>query len=70
MKLDEYLKIQSLNHKEFAEMIGVTRGLVTHIINGRRNASIKVSVKITEITKGLVTAVDLYNPEANRKKSE
>ena len=67
MKLAEYLKFHGLTHEAFAKMIGVTRPLVTHIINGRKNPSIKILLKIAEVTKGDVTAIDLYNPEAHLK---
>ena len=64
MKLVKYLKVNGLTHKKFAEMIGVTRPLVTYIVNERKNPSINVIVRIEQVTEGKVTAKDLFNPEA------
>lgn len=64
MKLREYLKLKSISQQEFADRIGVTRPLVTLIVNGKKNPSINVVVRIEEETQGLVKLSDLFNPEA------
>jgi transcriptional regulator with XRE-family HTH domain len=63
MKLRDYLKKHNQTQDEFAKMVGVTRPLITQIISGRKNPSIKVLMKITELTDGEVTPVDLYNSD-------
>ena len=75
MKLAEYLRKNNITHGEFACMVGVQRPHITHILNGRKNPSIELAVRIEDATNGKVTLKDLMNPEApsrlkKRKKDE
>lgn len=65
MKLAEYLKQNKISHAAFAKKVGVSRPLITRISNRKRNPSIRILVKICELTNGAVTAPELYNPELN-----
>lgn len=60
MKLAEYLKKYNLTHEKFADMIGVTRPLVTRLVNKRTNPSSQVVKRIELVTKGEVLFSDLY----------
>lgn len=65
MKLAEYLKQNLITHEAFAKKVGVSRALITRIANRKKNPSVRLVVKITQLTSGVVTASDLYNPEIN-----
>ena len=64
MKLSEYLKLKNLTHEKFAKMVGVTRPLITHIINQKRNPSVKLVLQIEKITEGMVKVEDLFCPDS------
>ena len=64
MKLAEYLKKHGLTHEQFAVQVGVSRPVITIMINGRKNPSARLIKKIQDETNGEVTFEDLYNPEA------
>lgn len=71
MKLAEYLKINNLTQEAFAEIVGVTRPIITDIVNRKRNASVQMVKRIKEATEGQVTFEDLYLSEApSRLKKE
>lgn len=67
MQLKEYLKVHGITHEKFAQMIEVTRPLVTNIANHKINPSIVVIVQIEKATDGLVSAQDLFNPDLPSK---
>ena len=58
MKLKEYLKINNIKAKDFAEKIGVTPAYVTLIHQGKRWPRVDLMRRITEATDGQVTAND------------
>ncbi len=64
MKLLDYLKSQSLTHKEFGEKVGVSQAHITQIISGVKNPSIQLINRINSITNGEVTSLDLVHPNA------
>ena len=64
MKLSEYLKLNRMTQVKFAEIVGVSRPLITHIISCRRSPSVKLILQIEKVTKGMVKAEDLLNPDA------
>jgi transcriptional regulator with XRE-family HTH domain len=64
MKLGQYLKQKGLTQAKFAEMVEVTRPLITQIIGGIKNPSLFLAKRIEKATNGLVTTDDLLNPEA------
>ena len=59
MTLEQYFKLNNLDDKQFAKMLGVSRVHVHYLLTGQRNASDKLKLKIKEITKGDVTPNDL-----------
>ena len=64
MKLSKYLKLHGLTHKEFADMVGVSRPTITIILNGHKNPSPLLTKTIQEITKGEVSFDDLFSLKA------
>lgn len=64
MRLSEYLKETKLTQEEFAALVGVTRPFITNILNGKRNPSIQLAIRIDEVTNGKVPLKDLLHPEA------
>jgi DNA-binding transcriptional regulator YdaS (Cro superfamily) len=59
MNLDQYLKSRALSQTEFAEVLGVTRGIVSHWIGGRAPVPAERAADIERATRGVVTRMDL-----------
>lgn len=59
MQLREYLKKEKITQEQFAEMIGVTQGIVTRWCRGAI-PRIELMTKILVATQGKVTANDFY----------
>jgi DNA-binding transcriptional regulator YdaS (Cro superfamily) len=59
MTIKEYLKTAKIGRQEFAHQAGTTLGYLSHIINGRRQPSIKLASKIIHASRGNVTLADL-----------
>ena len=68
MKLSEYLRINKISHKDFAQKIGVTRSFITNVLNKKRNPSLKLCLKIEAETKGKVKTKELFNPNVPPQK--
>lgn len=60
MKLNEYLQKNKLTQVEFAKIIGVTKPVISRIVNRKKNVSIQVIKRIEEATKGEVQFSDIY----------
>lgn len=59
MKLETYLKENSLSQKAFGESIGSSQSAVTHWINGRYKVPPEKWLAIEKVTDGQVTRADL-----------
>lgn len=70
MKLADYLKKNALTHENFSKRVGVTRPVITQIIGGKRNPSLKLVKRIEEETNGEVGFHDLFNPDVPSKRRE
>jgi len=68
MNLSEYLKINGISHEVFAQKIGVTRSFITNVLNGKRNPSLKLCLKIEAATKRKVKTKELFNPNVPSQK--
>lgn len=44
---------------EAAKRLGISRGMVDHIVNGIRGVSVKVAQKVSEHTNGLIALHEL-----------
>ena len=60
MTLSEYLKEQSIDHRQFAQRIGVSVEAARRYAIGERIPDKKRMAKIVLATGGLVTANDFY----------
>ena len=60
MNLSAFLDKHQLTHQQFADMIGVTRPLVTALVNKKANPSSPVTRRIEIVTNGEVLFSDLY----------
>jgi DNA-binding transcriptional regulator YdaS (Cro superfamily) len=60
MQLSEFLKKNQITHEKFAELIGVSRTLVTQLVNKRTNTSPQVVRRIEIVTGGEVLFSDLF----------
>jgi len=68
MKLADYLKKNDLTHENFSKKVGVTRPVITQILGGKRNPSLKLVKRIEEETNGEVGFHDLFNPDVPSKR--
>ena len=67
MKLADYLAKNGLTHDDFSKKVGVTRPMITFLVNRRKNPSLKLVKRIEDATKGEVSFHDLFNPDAISK---
>ena len=64
MELKQYLKINNLTSKKFAELIGVNKISISRYINGTRFPNKKILKKICDVTNSSI------NPEDFLKKKK
>jgi len=64
MKLADWLKEHRISRTEFAGMIGVSRGRITHLCDGSY-PSISTAERIAKATDGAVTANDFMRLEGD-----
>ncbi|MEJ9962469.1 helix-turn-helix transcriptional regulator [Escherichia albertii] len=55
MKLGEYLHHSRITQKKFAEIVGTTQGMVSHVITGRAKLTGKKILRWCEATGWVVT---------------
>jgi|JI102314A1RNA_FD_contig_51_4578784_length_542_multi_17_in_0_out_0_1 predicted transcriptional regulator len=67
MKLKEYLEKQSITHKNFGKMIGVSQPFVTCMVSGIRIPSLTLMQRIIESTNGEVNVGDFFNHDTPSK---
>lgn len=60
MQFNEYLVSRFPTRREAAAFFGVTPGLVSHWLNGRRRPSPKLAAEIVSKTNGEVTFEHIY----------
>lgn len=72
MKLDEYLKNQSMTKTAFGAVVGVSQSHISNISWGKKQPSIKLAKKIEEATDGKVSVIELLdiNISFNKKSKE
>lgn len=63
MKLLDWLEINGLSIKDFAEGIGYTRGHVSAIIHRHRNATPEIAKRIEIATQGMITREQMLYPD-------
>ncbi|RVQ08889.1 XRE family transcriptional regulator [Sinorhizobium meliloti] len=59
-------KSRKLSQCELASEVGVSRWMVNRIERGERNPSLKLAIRVQEITGGLVTAKDFAGREVRQ----
>ncbi|ENX6954544.1 helix-turn-helix domain-containing protein, partial [Escherichia coli] len=55
MNLGEYLHHSGITQKHFAEIVGVTQGMVSHVITGRAKLTGEKILRWCEATSWIVT---------------
>lgn len=60
MNLADYLSHQALSQQDFADLIGVTQGMVYQWVRGKTPVSPAKSVLIEKVTQGVVGRKDLH----------
>lgn len=60
MNLSDYLSHKALSQQEFADLIGVSQGMVYQWVRGKTPVSPPKAVRIERMTEGLVTRKDLH----------
>lgn len=61
MNLKDYLSSLTMTDAEFGGKIGVSQSQVSRIKNGKTAPSLAVIVAIEKVTKGKVSAKDIYD---------
>lgn len=64
MKLQDFLKENSLTHAAFAEMVGVRQATINRYVRGERFPSPDMIKTIQKVTAGRVAVADWYDAEA------
>jgi len=54
MTLDEYLKLNSVSFRGFAKLVSVDHSAIFRYAKGKATPSLKVALKIVEVTEGMV----------------
>lgn len=57
-KLKEYLIKNKIKQINFAKQIGISKGMISLIVNGLANPSLKTSIKIQKATNNEVQPID------------
>lgn len=60
MRIPDYLTSVGLSQGDFAGLLGVTQGQVSHWITGRSRMLLDTALKIEKITKGAVTVQECF----------
>ena len=67
MDLKDYLDSRNISIKEFSDMIKVSANAVSNYLHKRRAPTLKIALKIQEVTKNRVTFQDLLTGWKGRK---
>ena len=59
MDIDQYIKSAGITRIQFAEMVGVSEGMVGHWITGRYRVAAERCLRVESATNGAVTRHDL-----------
>lgn len=70
MKIKYALKEMGITQKTLANMVSVHPVYLNSVINGRRNASVKLALRIEQATGGAVTLRELLFPDREDSSSE
>ena len=63
-KLKEYLIKNKIKQIKFAKQIGISKGMISLIVNGLANPSLKTIIKIQKATNNEVQPIDFYMEES------
>ena len=64
-KLKKYLIKNKIKQINFAKQIGVSKGMISLIVNGLANPSLKTSIKIQQATNNEVQPIDFQKLKEN-----
>jgi plasmid maintenance system antidote protein VapI len=65
MTIKEWMVKEGWTHRKMARALGVTHGMVGHMVYGRINPSLRLAIRIVETTNGEVGFSDLLNKGVN-----
>lgn len=63
MNLKTWKEQQQMNNKELADLLKVDESYVSLILNGKRKGSPVFALAVEQITKGMVSRMDILYPE-------
>ena len=63
MRLKDWKDQKQLKNKDLAASLDIDEGYVTHILKGDRRPSPELALKIEQLTKGMVSRMDVLYPE-------
>lgn len=61
MRLEDFIKSEGISPTVWAKRHGFSQPTISRLINGKRNISLKIALKIQEVTKGMVRVDELVN---------
>lgn len=67
MNLREYLKMSNLTQEEFCEHLNISRTTLYRLLNGEKEPSLSLAMKIVKATKNKVTFEDLLPNDSNKQ---
>lgn len=68
-KLAQYIESNGITKVAFAKSIGTSRFYIHDLISGRRAPSVKMMLKIEEVTKGRIKAKDWTDAAREKRKA-
>ncbi len=63
-KLKEWLLKNKIKQNKFAEIIGISKGMISLIVNNLAKPSLQTSLKIQQATNNEVQPIDFYEEES------
>jgi DNA-binding transcriptional regulator YdaS (Cro superfamily) len=64
MTLKMYLERKKLSRRVFSEKVGISQSLLCLILQGKRNVTPKIALRIEQATGGKVDRLELLYPDA------
>lgn len=65
MKLEEFIKSEGLSKSAWAKKHGFSQPVITRFLKGERGLSLKIALRIQEVTKGMVRVDELQKGNGN-----
>lgn len=69
-QLSTYLRKNRIRQGEFADLVGVTQGLVSRLANGTSKPGLDLAVRIDKATRGAVPVHSWVEPQSAERDGE